>query len=257
VSGLVVDRDTGAPVAEASVSLREPGPEGKWKGGGGVAPDGRFSIGADGGEYVLEARAPGRKVATLPVSVGASGLADVRVELEHGLEMAGRVVDSSGRPASGLSVVANDPEGARSAQYANTQPDGSFRLDGLESKAYVVASGSDLSGFAIRPGVVPGEEPILLRLQPGGRIPLRVAGPDGQPAQHVYPAARTWEGLHVDLPGTSSSPTETPGLFELKVPAGTIGLQVGWDKPYGTATVAVRAGETTTAEMTLRELPPH
>jgi hypothetical protein len=258
VSGIVVDRDTGAPATEASVGLRQPGPEGKWKGGSGVSPDGRFSIGTDAGEYLLEARAPGRKLASTPVSVGASGLADLRVELERGLEIAGRLVDSAGRPVSGMGVVASDTEGRRGGpgQYTNTQPDGSFRLSGLDSKPYVIASGSGLNGFAIRAGVAPGEEPLTLTLRPGGRILLHVVGPDGQPVKDVYPRLATWEGLRIDVPGSSSSRAETVGDYELSVPAGTIGLQVGWDKPYGTATATVRAGETTRVEMALRELPP-
>ena len=258
VSGTVVDRETGVPVPEASVGLRQPGPEGQWKGGAGVSRDGRFAIGADAGEYLLEARAPGRRLASTPVSVGAGGLADVRVEMDRGLEIAGRLLDAAGRPVSGLGVVASDSEGRRSGagQYANTQPDGSFRLSGLEAKPYVVASGSQLNGFAIRAGVVPGEEPITLALRPAGLVLLRVVGPDGQPVKDVFPHVRTWEGLRVDVPGAQSTATDTIGVYELSAPAGTVGLQVGWDKAYGTATVTVRTGETTRLDLTLKELPP-
>jgi hypothetical protein len=258
VSGVVVDRETGGPIAEATVGLRQPGPDGKFKGGGGVSTDGRFAIGADAGDYLLEARAPGHRLSSMPVSVGAGGLSDVRVEMDRGLEIAGRVLDGAGRPVSGIGAYASDPELGRavSGLYANTQADGSFRIGGLDAKPYVVASGSELNGFAIRTGVVPGEEPLTLTLRPGGRIVLRVVGPDGRPAKDLYPHVRTWDGLRVDLPGVRTSPTEAAGEYELTVPAGTIGLQVGWDKAYGAATVVVRAGEATRAEMTLLELPP-
>lgn len=258
VSGTVVEQATGAPVPEATVALRQPGPEGPFKGGSGVSADGRFAIGSETGEFVLEASAPGFRAESLAITVGSAGLADLRLELERGLEIAGRLVDSAGRPVSGMGVVASDPETGRGGrwQYSNTQPDGSFRLSGLAGKPYVVASGSELNGFALRSAVTPGGEPITLALRPGGRVLLRVVGPDGQPVAELYPRVMAWDGVRLDVPGVRANPTGVPGEYELNAPAGNVGLQVGWDKVYGTASATVRAGETTRAEMKLSERPP-
>ena len=95
VTGVVTDKDTGAPVPEAQVSLRLPGPDGEWKGGGASGPDGRFTITTEPGEYEIVASARGRRPARTPLSVGAAGVSDVRVELEAGFEIKGRVVDAS------------------------------------------------------------------------------------------------------------------------------------------------------------------
>ena len=101
VSGTVVDKDSGDPVSDASVGLRRSSAR--------TGPDGRFSIAVEPGEYRLEAQAPGRRRTVLPLNVGPDGLSDVRVEMERGVDLRGRVVDAAGRPAPSLEVVPPTP----------------------------------------------------------------------------------------------------------------------------------------------------
>ena len=261
VSGGVVDKESAAPVADAQVLLREPGPEGKSKGGGTSGPDGRFSIATEPGDYVLEARAIGHRPSSLAVTVGSSGLSDVRLEMEAGLDIRGRVLDVSGRPAPDVRVYAVDSNGEVTSYIggdARVLPDGSFHLTDLDSKPYTLVSGSGSAGFAMRAGVTPGGDPVTLALHPGGTILARVVGPDGAPVKGLFPRVTSWDGIAFwSLPVGDGRPTEQPGVFELAVPAGSIGIATGRDaKTYGSATARVLPGETTSLDVLVAERPP-
>ncbi len=257
VSGVVVDKDSGAPLPEVQVALREPGTDGKWKGGGASGADGRFTIAAEPGEYVLEANSRSRRKTTLPVSLGSGGLADVRLEMEAGLEVRGRVLDAAGRAVPEVSVVAVEADGSPSGPYGERSlPDGSFRLGGLDTKPYTLLSGAERVGFAMRTGVTPGGDPVTLTLRPGGRVLARILGPDGAPVKDVGLHVAAWDGVRARyLPGEDTHPTETPGVFEMSVPAGSLEIEAGWPKPLGRAVVRVVAEETASVEIVLKEMP--
>ena len=59
------------------------------------------------------------------------------------------------------------------------------------------------------------------------------------------------------LPLGDELPTEQPGVYELAVPSGSIGI-VGarGDKTYGSATTRVVPGETTSLDVVVTEGPP-
>jgi hypothetical protein len=258
VSGVVVDKEPGTPLAEALVTLREPGPEGKWKGGGTSGPDGRFSIAAEPGEYLLEARARSRKPSTLAVTVGTGGLSDVRLEMEAGLDIRGRVRTPRDVRGGGR-VYAIDAEGdarASTAAERPSLPDGSFHLSGLDARPYALVCGSERAGFAMRTGVTPGDDPVALTLRPGGRVLARVVGPDGAPATDTYLRLVSWDGVRFrSAPVGDARPTETPGVVEVAVPAGSIEIAAAWgNKTYGSATARVLSGETTSLDLVLKEL---
>jgi hypothetical protein len=242
VSGIVVDSENGQPVADAIVGLSAAEPVGKWKGSASAGPDGRFSIGVEPGEYRLGAQAPGRKRASLPVTVGAGGVSGLRVELEPGLEITGRVVDASGRGVSGVSILASDTEGHPSG-HANSLPDGAFKIGGLGAQPYTLATGSDLAGWAVRTAT-PGDEPVTLALQPGGHIAVRVLGADDRPVKDAYPRVKSIGGLRVSLPGMVSGAPDPSGAFELNAPAGVVEVEAYRDAQTARGTVTVRAGET-------------
>jgi protocatechuate 3,4-dioxygenase beta subunit len=261
VSGVVVDKESAAPVADAQVVLREPGPEGKWKGGGPSGPDGRFSIAAEPGEYLLEARARARKPSTLAITVGSGGLSDVRLEMEAGLDIRGRVLDAAGRPAAEIQVYPIDAEGDIPGLYgggAPVLPDGSFHLSGLDARPYTLVCGSEHAGFAMRTGVTPSDDPVTLTLGPGGRILARVVGPDSAPVTDIYLRVVSWNGVRFrSAPVGDSRPTEAPGVFEVAVPAGSIEIAAAWgSKTYGSATARVVSGETSSLDLVLSERPP-
>jgi len=256
VSGIVVDSESGQPLPDANVDLTAMGlEEGTWKGGADVGPDGRFSIAAEPGEYRLGAQARNRKRASITVSVGPSGLSGVRVEMERGLEITGRVVDTAGRPASGLLLLLADAQG-RSGGYANSLADGAFKIGGLEAQPYTLTTGSDLAGWAFRTGLIPGDEPVTLTLHPGGHIAVRVLGPDDQPVKDAYPRIQAVGGQRVQMPGRVSGPTDSNGAYELSAPAGVVDVEVRKDALFWRGAVTVRAGETIPLLLRLQPPPP-
>lgn len=250
VTGIVVDREGGAPVAGASVSLRRTGEGAAFGGEGESGPDGRFSVSAEAGEYRLEARAAGRQTASLPVSVGPSGASDIRVELERGLELTGRLVDGAGRAAPGLLVLALGADG-RDAGLANSRPDGAFTIGGLRPEPYALVGGSELAGFAFRPGVVAGGESVTLALRPAGRILVRVVNAAGQPVENAYPRVESVDGVRIRLPGRTSGPTDAAGLYGIATPPGLVGVRVRAANGSGRGTVSVGSGETASLTVAL------
>jgi Carboxypeptidase regulatory-like domain len=240
VSGIVVDRESGAPVPDASVSLRSS--DGKGPGGSDESgADGRFAIAADPGEYELYARALDRAPATQRLSVGSGGLSDVRVELERGHEIGGRLVDSSGRPAAGILITVTPADGGG---HANSGADGAFRFGGLVVKPYAIVAGSELGGYAVRPSVLPGGELVMLTLQPAGRVLVRVVDAASQPVPNAFPRVETVDGALVRLPGRTSGPTDPDGRFTLSCPSGVVGVVTRDAKRLGRASVAVAPGAT-------------
>lgn len=250
VSGVVVDRETGEPVSDASVWLHPAqGLAGGATGEGG--PGGRFLVSVEPGEYVLRASAPDRQPASLPLTVGPAGVADLRIEMEHGLAITGRLVDAAGRAASGLQVLAIAQEGG-SGGMEESAADGSFRIAGLAAKPHTLCGGSELSGFAVRPGVVPGGEPIVLALRPAARIAVHVVDDSGQPVADAYPRVEKVDGVRAILPGRSSGPTDANGMRELAAPAGTVDFVVREQDRTGRGSVSVGPGETVALEIVLR-----
>jgi hypothetical protein len=257
VSGVVVDADSGAPVPEAMVSVREPGTNGAWKGGSASGADGRFALAAEPGEYVLEATARGRKRASVPLTVGPGGASDLRLELEAGVELRGRVVDRAGKPAPDADVFALDAANTAASRHAEALPDGTFRIDALEAdKAYTLVCGEARVGFGMRHGVTPGADPVAVTLHPGGKLLVRVLGPDGLPVKDAWPRVVSWDGVRLPaLPGGDTRPTETPGVYELPVPAAALTIEAGPPKTGGSVTVQVAPGGTASVDLVLKETP--
>jgi protocatechuate 3,4-dioxygenase beta subunit len=256
VSGIVVDKDSGAALPEVVVSLREPGPDGEFKGGATSGADGRFTIAADPGEYVLDASGPPRRRTKMPVSVGSAGAGDVRVEMEDGVEIRGRVVDAAGRPVAEASVTAVDADGGGSTFGEHSLPDGSFRLSGLDARSYTLLAGTERVGYGLRAGVAAGGDPVTLTLRPVARVVVRVVGPDGAPVKDAWPQVSAWDGVRVPyVPGEDTRPTDTPSTFEMSVPQGSLEITARRPPLSGRAAVQTSADAPATAEITLRESP--
>jgi protocatechuate 3,4-dioxygenase beta subunit len=255
VSGLVVDRETGEPVPEAYVSLL-PAEGQKTQGGSAQCGlDGRFSVSAEPGEYRLQARARDRQPALLPLSVGPSGLSDLRVEMDRGLQISGRLVDSAGRAAPGFLILVTPADGEGSG-HADSGADGSFRIGGLGSTPHALVGGSELAGYAFRPGVIPGGEPLALTLRPAGRIRVRVVDPAGQPVREAYPRVEAVDGVRVRMPGRTSGPTDANGLYELACPPGAVEVVARGEKGTGRGTVTVPPGGTVSLTIVLQKEAP-
>jgi hypothetical protein len=254
VTGVVVDKETDKPVAQAAVraQAKDNGPPRSTAARTG--PDGRFQLDAEPGEYTLSAQAEGYAAASLAATVAASGLSDARLELEKGLEITGRVLDAGGQGTGSVRVEA---VGEQSFGGAETLPDGSFRIAGLSAKRYALCAGNELAGFAVRTGVPPGGAPLTLTLRPASRVRLRVKGPDGAPVAKAWANVTRLGGAGIHVPWTGlHGPTDATGIAEVPTPAGEVEIDVSANKLNGTAKVSVAEGATVNAEVTLTESSP-
>jgi hypothetical protein len=78
-----------------------------------------------------------------------------------------------------------------------------------------------------------------------------VVDPAGQPVKDAYPRVETIDGARVRMPGRTSGPTDTNGLYELVAPPGNVEVAVGAEKGSGRGGASVRAGETTSLTVVL------
>ena len=245
VSGVVVDKGIGDPVANAWVRLRGASAR--------TGPDGGFSLAAATGDQQLEVTAEGRRRVKLSLSIGPEGLSDVRVELERGLALRGRVLGGGGRPATGVAIVLVDRAGEMD-DYVEALADGSFRFDGLGADPVTVVAGGDLPGWAVRGGLVPGDEPVTLALRPGGRIAIRVRGLDGQPIKGDLPEVKSVGGVPVAMPAGFTT-TDANGYAEISSPAGFVEVVAGPRAQTGRGAVTVQAGAVVPLEIVLPAPP--
>ncbi len=193
VAGLVVDRNSQKPIADAQVFLYHAGPTGRvhepdshLAGAGSrrtskTNDSGRFEVkGLGDGRYKLSSKAAGY----LPdeareIEISPSGTADLKLELRLGGAIAGKVIDSKGNPVGGATVrpvvhlpVAEDSLGSLGTVFeltTTTEPDGSYKLAGLPAhKAYTVSAqhGSYpegvVKGIAVEPGEMVAKVDIVL-----------------------------------------------------------------------------------------------
>jgi protocatechuate 3,4-dioxygenase beta subunit len=256
LTGMVVDKLTEKGVAEARVSAspkKGSGPGTSAESG----PDGRFTMDVEPGELRLRASASGYAEGALEVSVGQSGLNDVRVDLSKGLAIEGKVLDPQGRPVPGIVLMATSagPREGRSSRMSLGLADGSFRLEGLPAKPHSLLAGNARDGFAFRALVSPGAKDIALTLQPGGKVRARVVGPDGQPAERVMVALESVGGVPASLP-MSSAVSDAQGLAELELPAGPIELFARKGELRATRTVTLATGGMAAVELALKAEPP-
>jgi hypothetical protein len=260
VTGLVVDKDTDAPVGYAWVAARPKKPDVTPRGGGGTAgADGRFQVELEPGDYVMAAgvRDSDYGQAEADVRVADSGVSDVRLALPKAVGISGTVSDATGRRMPGIEVRAAPPQEEGFGPWTSSQSlaDGSFRLSGLNPGTYNVTAQSDLGLFAVHPRVAAGTKNVALVLQPGGRVTVRAEGPDGLPMKGLWPGVSAVNGVFVGWLGRTLAATDTEGVGELLVPAGNITVDAQKDKLRGSATVTVSPGETASVTVRLTEAP--
>ncbi|MET0555198.1 MAG: carboxypeptidase regulatory-like domain-containing protein [Vicinamibacteria bacterium] len=253
VTGVVVDKETEAPVPFASVSAR-PKEKDKATGATGATAgsDGRFQLEVEPGEYTLTANARdgGYGSAEAALQVGEGGTPDVRLALEKGLAIAGKVVDAAGRPAVGANVRALWSAGGSSAGgWAQTLPDGTFEMKGLREGSYTVLADGDNGSFALQANVATGAR-VTLALRPGARLSVTLKLPSGAPAAEIYPVVVRVGGVFVGSAGRTLGPTDAQGRTDMMVPAGDLYVFAFKDaatpaeKQGGGKQVSVAAGQT-------------
>jgi hypothetical protein len=259
VAGIVVDKDTEQPIANATVSANP-------KAGGppGAAtvqttgPDGRFQLDVDAGDYRLHARADGYGSTDQSVAVGAGGASDVRLALARGVSLRGRVLDLRDRPAASVDVTASPVDGANRGWGAGmTQADGTFLLDGLDPRPYVLFAGRPAigGGVGMAGPVTPGDREVVVRLRPPARLRVTVRGPDGAPVKDVAPRVRTVNGVRYAAMAPPTS-TDANGVVEMLVIAGTLTIEADGPGLRGEETVSVGEGGAAAVELTLAPPAP-
>ena len=162
------------------------------------------------------------------------------------------MVDLAGRGVGGVIIRGATMEtNNRFSIGGRSLPDGSFELSGLRTGRYVLAAVSEGGLFALTTGVDPGGRPATLALRPGGRVRMKVLGPDGAPAPATFVGVSGIPGARVYFPGGQ---TDSTGMIELSAPAGRIEITASnGDSTLEMRTiVTVETGGTTTAEMTLK-----
>jgi protocatechuate 3,4-dioxygenase beta subunit len=148
---------------------------------------------------------------------------DLELALPAGPSVHGRILDPHGAPLAGAEVelVAEGP-GGRPAR-ARSGADGSFLVADLEPVPYTLRAwlwgpwpdgepGAELAPFR-RPGLVPGGEPLEIRLEPQRAVVAGVVrGADGRPVAQAFVFAATEHG-----PPDKGVLTDDLGRFELPV----------------------------------------
>ena len=257
VTGIVIDKETDQPVAQANVRAAPNDTAKADPGGGGSArtgADGRFQFDADPGEYKLSAGAEGYATTNTVVTVAATGLSDARLELEKGLEIKGRVLDASGQGVPGLYVSARSTTGDMEGKGAQTLPDGTFRMAGLPARPFNLCAGTELAGYAVRMSVSPGGPDVTLTVRPAAKVRLLIKGPDGAPIAKAWPNVTKLGGAPISVSWMGPrAPSDSTGMAEMSTPAGSLEIEVASPTYKGKTTVSVAEGATATAEVTLTE----
>ncbi len=127
------------------------------------------------GDYLLRAEAPGYRRAERHVLL-SPGPSLLSLRLSDGVAVSGKVVDVSGRPLAGVSVVAFPSEAA-----ARTNALGAFRLGVPSAGAYSLEAHHSDWGGAVQALTAPGP-PLLLRLAPHAVLEVQVQS-GGRPVE--------------------------------------------------------------------------
>ena len=253
VEGLVLDADSGKAVGQAHVfaSPKTPGAAfGETRADG----EGRFHLELLPGEHRLTVQASGYERQTQDLTDGGSRR--LRVRLHRGGRLHGAVMGPDGRGAPGVPVSAAGGDPASSSQWERgtvTGGDGSFTIAGLGLGSCDVMAGSEAVGFATQAAVTPGEEPVLLRLTPGGRAQVKVWDEAGQPVAGATGVLTSVFGVKTSGPGVAAS--DGQGTLVMPTPAGAVALRVMKGPRWADVLVEVPSGGVGTAETVLATPP--
>jgi hypothetical protein len=256
VTGVVIDRETDKPLPEARVDAYRRGRSGDGTGSDArTDAHGRFTLEVDPGEYRIRAAADAYNDTTMDMTIGEAGASEVRLGLEKGASIEGRVLDAQGRPAVGsrLSATPVEARGSRLPGAVAVLGDGSFRIDGLARQPYTLLAGSS-SGFALRPGVEAGAKDVVLTLQPGGKARIQVVAANGTPAAGAFVGLAEAAGSRVMNP-IGGSNTDAQGVAVLDLPAGPVLLYAGKERLFARAKATVPTGATVAVRIQLGSSP--
>ena len=155
--------------------------------------EGLYSIdGVAEGDRTIEFQKAGFIVLHKPITVTAGKDVRLDVELDHGRELRGRVVDRSGRGMTGVIVAASTPsQQGPGNTMTPTDGDGSFVMQGLSDGKYKVTARKE--GFVSAEANdidVPQNQALTMTMETGATITGRVTGlPPEQLTQVIVTAS--------------------------------------------------------------------
>ena len=176
---LLVRDSKGAPAADATVTLVDA--EMKPGGVAQVGPDGITLLDLDGTYGVAVTGVAGDAPAYFPPERFA-GRSEAEIDLEQGLAIEGKVVDSKGRPVAGATVwpLPQPPmpwiRGLRKHFGVQSGADGSFRIEGLPAGRFMMGLKVSITAGVFRPPPVvahAGDTAVTLRLSPVDHLVAR------------------------------------------------------------------------------------
>jgi hypothetical protein len=165
--------------------------------------------------------------------------------------------DTVAPPTAASPAAAAQTGDGKSRMYGagRTLSDGSFDITGLLSAPYVLATQAEGGLFAIVPAATPGSGPVTMTLRPGGRVAVKVTGPDGLPASNVTVSVSGYQGRTIAMGGFGAfGQTDKEGQTEIAAPAGSTEIMARTRDRQGKVTVTVPVGGVVTAEVTLGPL---
>ncbi len=181
---------------------------------------GRFSFANLGaGSYEIVVRPPDGTDARKRVHVPrATVVDDVRIDLDLGLAIAGRVVGPTGEPMAAYVAIQHSGSGRRSTFSA---ADGSFRIAGLAAglyqvQAFPIGDDANVSGTVLA-DVAAGTSGLEIALRTADVIAGRVVDAAGAPVLNAPILARSATGANEAL-----AFTDPDGRFELRVEPGAV-----------------------------------
>ncbi len=199
-------------------------------------PIGAVSVRASARRFVSSENASARVV--------RSDLTKVRLELQEGSSLAGKVLDPEGRPVHFTSLLVRSADGEHE-RHATEVDDGGFLIDPVRRGPYDLEV--EAPGFArsFTQADAPDER-LRIVLQPGLQLRVHVLGPDGRPASVAVELAPTLDGPRFNPRSSNTDPLGV-ATFD-SVPAGDVRLTAGAGRRMGcstrvTTTVRVRAPE--------------
>ena len=119
-----------------------------------------------------------------------------KIELQRGLTVTGRVIDKDGLPIAGALLRTKFFNALREAK---TDANGEYRLTGgapAMAKIVVSAQGRATDMKELRIG--PDLEPVDFRMQPGGKVRIRVLDENGKPVPKARISFQGWRGSGFD-----------------------------------------------------------
>lgn len=251
--GIVVDRDSGEPVAAADVWAMQTSSDASQRSFGGssqqTSADGRFELELDPGEYEISAKTAHHEEDKVTATVTEGGGPDVRIALSRGMSIAGKIVRSGGHGFLGTHVFAAGSDG--SAGHGFALPDGSFRIGGLKPGPYnlTVHAMNTLVGLKAR--VEAGAENVVIEAVRLGKVVVRVLTADGAPVSDAWVQWTRWNGESFGL-AQPSVETSATGSAEITAPAGAVEITGSGETGHATVLVDVPPDGVATVEMRLQ-----